>query len=47
MAESESQVKRIPMAASIITTLAAKKILGDIARRMKAPRKQPAVRKMK
>lgn len=33
--------------ASIIATLIAKNSFGDMARRMKAPRKHPAVRKMK
>ena len=41
------QTKRIVMPASIMQTLIAKKSLGDMARRIKAPRKQPSVRKMK
>ena len=35
------------MPASIISTLIAKNSLGDIMRRIKAPRKHPIVRKMK
>ena len=47
MAVSEEDTKSMPMAASIISTLMKKKILADIERRMNAPRKHPAVRKMK
>ena len=37
----------IPIATSIIATLNPKNSLGDTERRIKAPRKHPAVRKMK
>ena len=44
---SVSHTKRINIPANIMTTLTPKKSRGDIRRRIKAPRKQPAVRKMK
>ena len=42
-----SQTNNIPMARSIIPTLIPRNIFGDIDLRIKAPRKHPAVRKIK